>query len=122
MSNEMTPQRQNDEMIVKNKEAEALRLFAEIATTDRKATQEEVNQIMYFIPYVLKRKLGCWFSIWTPSDVQEFIDDTQEEKNLTYEQAQAVCNGLDDYDFIHHEITEAIKNEVGLVRRKEETK
>ena len=118
----MTPQHQNDEMIIKHKEAEALRLFAEIATTDRQPTKEEVDQVMYFIPYVLKTKLGCWFSMWTPSDVQDFAFDTQEDENLTYDQAKAVCNGLEDYDAIHHEITQSIQNEIKIIRRNEKNK
>lgn len=97
------------EMIKREK---AFKLMLEIAVNPaRQITKEEADEMIYFIPELLNR-MGCWFSIWTPSDVQDYAFDVHEWKTLDYEKAKVVCENLENYEYIYSEINEAVGNAI----------
>lgn len=123
MSHEITPQ--EDKLIFDFKievepadasKARAFRTLCKIAFGDRDATETEVNEVMQHLPYVLKYKMGCWFTLWTPGDVQDYADDYEGAFVPTYDQAKRICHDLDGYEYIFSEVNDAVRNEINTLR------
>jgi len=115
MSQEMTP---TPETINEMKRKEnAFRLLTQIALSpERKASPQETEEIMKYLHYVLRYKMGCWYSMWTPQDVIEYSEDTRLAFTPTIDQAWDVCHNLEGYDHLYSEVSEAVKNEIETLR------
>lgn len=123
MSHEITPP--EDKLIFDFKievepidasKARAFRTLCKIAFGDRDASKTEVAEIMQHLHYVLKNKMGCWFSLWTPGDVQEYAEDSGDGFKPTYDQAKQICHDLDSYEYIFSEVNDAVRNELKTLR------
>lgn len=122
MSQENTPHEDKTMLMVKfhqtdTRKQQAFALLCEIAFDEnRKAKPDEVALIMSELHYVLRYRLNLWYSMWSPSDIQDYAEGT-DYPAPTIDQAKTICHNLDDYDAIHHEITEAVKNELYLLSK-----
>jgi hypothetical protein len=116
MSHEMTPPGETiNEM--KRKE-NAFRLLMEIAVSpEREPSKAEVCELMWPLSPILRHRFGCWLSIWTPEDIQDYAADLEgQDLRLDYDRAKQVCKDLDTYDYIYSEINDAIRNELVTLR------
>jgi len=115
MSHELTPPPESiNEM--KRKE-NAFRLLMQIAVTpERQASEAETAEILTHLYYVIRHKMGCWYSIWTPQDVIEYAESNRVAFTPTIDQAKEVCSNLEGYEHIYSEISEAVKNEIETLR------
>jgi len=118
MSQENTPTGENEVIFDFNittnepRKARAFKMLCKIAFSNDEATQEETNEIMNYLPYVLRHQMNCWHYIWTPTDIQEYADEDKYDTKPTYEQAKRICFDLESYDNIVTEVNEAVKNEL----------
>jgi hypothetical protein len=115
MSHEITPPPETiNEM--KRKE-NAFRLLMEIAVApERQASEAETAEILTHLHYVLRYKMGCWYSMWTPQDVIEYAESSRLAFTPTIDQAKDVCHNLEQYEHIYSDISEAVKNEIETLR------
>lgn len=101
-----TPPQDTDPAKVK-----AFALLWDVAFGRRNPTKEEANLILSHLTPVLKYNFDCWFSVWSPEDVQDYAEDS-EYPVPTLDQAKAICRNLEDYDHLYSEVNEAVKNEL----------
>lgn len=115
MSHELNPPPETiNEM--KRKE-NAFRLLMQIAVTpERQASEAETDEILNYLRYVLRHKMGCWYSIWTPQDVIEYAESGRMAFTPTIDQAKEVCSSIEGYEHIYSDISEAVKNEIETLR------
>jgi len=123
MSQENTPTGENEVIFDFNittnepRKARAYKLLCEIAfAEEREATEAEVNEIMNHLHYVLRYKMGCWYSMWTPQDVIEYSESSRLAFTPTIDQAKDICRNLEGYEHIYSDISEAVKNEIETLR------
>lgn len=126
MSHEITPP--EDKLIFDFKievepidasKARAFRTLCKIAFGDRDASKTEVNEIMQHLPYVLRYKMDCWFTAWTPDDIQDYAEGNQclgDGFEPTYDQAKQICHNLENYEHLYSEVNEAVRNELITLR------
>ena len=96
--------------------ARAFRTLCQIAFGDREASPAETALILSHLHYVLRHKMSCWYSIWTPEDVIEYADSGRMAFTPTIDQAKDVCHNLEQYEHIYSDISEAVKNEIETLR------
>jgi len=96
----------------------AFKLLTAIALDQsREPTKEQTATILRYLAPLLRHRFGCWFSIWSPEDVQEYAEDLDgEDLKLDYDRAKQVCHDLDAYDYIYSEINDAVRNELITLR------
>ena len=95
----------------------AFRLLMQIAVSpEREASQAETEEIMNYLPNVLRGKMGLWLAYYTPADVIDFEGSEREGFSPTYDQAKGICHDLDSYDYIYSEINDALCNELRTLR------
>ena len=122
MNNDNTPTPDLTPEITSMLHAERLRKGAALGTlaglffSEREATEAEVNEIMRYLPSVMRHKMGLWFAYWSPSDVIEYAEDIQCGFVPTYDQAKGICHDLEGYDHLYSEVNDAVKNELETMR------
>lgn len=94
------------------KKHQAFSLLCELAFDEnRKAKPDEVEMILSELHQVLRYKFNCYYTMWTPADVQDYAEGS-EYPVPTLEQAERICHNLDDYEHVHEGVVEAVKNEL----------
>jgi len=95
----------------------AFALLCEIAfDEERQASPAETAAILTHLHYVLRYKMGCWYSMWTPQDVIEYSESSRLAFTPTIDQAKDICSNLEGYEHIYSDISEAVKNEIETLR------
>lgn len=122
MSQENTPHEDKTLLMVKfhqedTRKQQAFALLCELAFDDkREAKPAEAALILSHLHYVLRYKLNLFYAMWSPEDIQDYADGTDYPKP-TLDQAKDICHNLSDYDIIHSEITEAVRNELYILSK-----
>lgn len=122
MSQENTPHEDKTLLMVKfhqtdTRKQQAFALLCELAfDEERQASPAETALILSHLHYVLRHKMSCWYSLWTPQDVIEYADSGRMAFTPTIDQAKDVCHNLEQYDEIYSDIQEAVKNEIETLR------
>lgn len=115
MSHEITPPSDNEEK-EKIRKAKAMGTLVGLAFSDREASPYDVQEIMRYLPYIMRHKMGLWFSCWSPQDVIDYAEETGDGFIPHYEQAKRICYDLEGYDYLHSEVNEAVKEELRTLR------